>query len=620
MSDLKQQYLAKKVVELKKICESLGVNKSGNKAQLVDFILAGLAAGKIPIDLDIDQLEVLKALKRGESPIVQAAAGCGKTTLIGAIVEQFGPSSRILILVYNKYAKQIIKNAVEKFGANRYPKLEITNIDAYCYKIQNDEEDPDYEIAVDFTTSAFHESAYSKLIEISQDMEQYDLILIDEAQDIQCPQVAKYLLTLCKQYILLGDPMQNIYGTAWFEEFKPTHILRYNHRSSPQLVEYLNKLSPIQSIATRTDLQNGIIKHYQTPNICDDNMCRKIANLINKSTISPKIYIISPYTISKMGVDIAIKKIQRHLHLLNPGQFMKVDSGENVDINENKKYDLFTAHIKRLKGYECDTAIIIGDFEFGNLRNYLYTCISRAKTSCIVFSKVGDIIEPQLEIAPLIRMPGELAKLERSPIMSNVQRIEDCLHYAYLVRPIIKYKFVELVAPIIIVFDTETCRFGKLYAEIGALAFAKHDNSYKLVDKFKILADGIEEIELPQYEGSGFNFTELTGLREKNVSQIVKSQTSMIAKFNEFIAKFDNPKFGVWAGTDRKLIANNDAIIDGHAVYLQWLKLNNIDRIAGTSLEAAKLAFMGPDFEFAAHRATEDALMTFCIILLMTNI
>ncbi len=133
--------------------------------------------------------------------IVDSVAGCGKTTTNLYIALTF-PNQNILLLTYNRRLKEETRNKVNNLNINN---LEVHSYHSFCVKYYNNNGNTDNGIkdTIKFNT-------------ISRKLFKYDIILLDEAQDI-CPLYYELICKIIKdnnrniKICILGDKYQSIY-------------------------------------------------------------------------------------------------------------------------------------------------------------------------------------------------------------------------------------------------------------------------------------------------------------------------------------------------------------------------------------------------------------------------
>ena len=240
----------------------------------------------------LDIINLSTKMQKNESLKIQAYAGSGKTSTLLEIAKA-NPSQSFLYLAFNK---SIVEEAKKKFPQN--VNVKTTHSLAYSriigqgdFKIVNKHDFEDYKkllgikdyndfIAVnqalnEFLNSSKKEFPYQWIVKLFEDMRQkripythsmylkefqllkpearglnqYDFILLDEAQDTNAVTLDIFIENQCKK-ILVGDTFQNIYGFREtinaLKEINATHSkkLTYSFRCNETILNkayfYLN--------------------------------------------------------------------------------------------------------------------------------------------------------------------------------------------------------------------------------------------------------------------------------------------------------------------------------------------------------------------------------------------
>jgi len=168
----------------------------------------------------------------------------------------------------------------------------------------------------------------------------WDWLIVDEAQDVTetHAKLITAILPVCGNVLIAGDPRQELYpGATWFSHLWSTTpaadrmFLRYNHRSTPQIVTFLNQYSRTNfptlhhdQIAVRT--QNGPPVRFIIPETSakrKDWRTAQQARLTAEGTAAAEFmaapsthpvtaYAIAPVTIEKWNmttVQLAIREV-----------------------------------------------------------------------------------------------------------------------------------------------------------------------------------------------------------------------------------------------------------------------------------------------------------------------
>lgn len=148
----------------------------------------------IPLNIklsDEQQLFIQKALQ-GENILVDACIGSGKTTAIQSLCNELPGTKRVLYLTYNKLLKLDAKTKIKKRNVT------VTNYHGFAYRI-----------LIKNGISVGISDLIQAFIQQKPAMEKYDVLIIDEYQDIE--QELAELLQLVKdnnpeiQVIAVGD-------------------------------------------------------------------------------------------------------------------------------------------------------------------------------------------------------------------------------------------------------------------------------------------------------------------------------------------------------------------------------------------------------------------------------
>ena len=167
-----------------------------------------------------EQQNICDCIKKGHNVVVDACAGSGKSTTILSVAHTI-PTKKILQITYNASLRKEFKEKVTEYG--------IKNIDVHTY----------HSLAVQYFSSDAYTDAgirsilYHKLIRTGTEVPVYDVIVLDEAQDMsllyyhfvlyfmefflsegQSPSKKRRKF----QLLILGDYMQGLY------EFKGADI------------------------------------------------------------------------------------------------------------------------------------------------------------------------------------------------------------------------------------------------------------------------------------------------------------------------------------------------------------------------------------------------------------
>lgn len=635
-----QQYLAElaakrieykkiKLDELKATCKEFGVSPiPQSKDQCIDAILEAKSRNVVAITLDEDQRKVLKDIKTVDSMCIHSAGpGCGKTTVIGAIVDQHA-GSKILIVTYNKNAKNILLSYLRRFSVANISNehlLDPTINAIHIYTIAGlqtiNTASSDIVDDEPFSSSALNLDVFNDL--------RLDLLIVDEAQDISdayIPLMSK-LESRSKRVVVLGDPKQQLYGTPnWFLKRPPTNMLRYNHRSSVNMVKFINKYSrdnfsnSIEQIATRTDIPN------EDPYI-EINTLEELASYVKER--KTKVYILAPVSFEKFNIDRLKKKILAHLHEACPGMHISLIGGSYPrDITE---CNVILSNIHKIKGSECNYAVIINynidyskyseSLDDNFLKRSMYVGLSRAKIQAAMFN---------IDHKAIFGGDSASASASVAPHMVKLARIKDPIHCshptyeAYIMNLVektiasLKKSGIKSLDPfpaeIVISVDIETD--PNYITEISAVAYSTLE--HRIIDNYVHVSKGVRELEQEMKDltinDPTLDITQLTALQVVNYPGMISDQKKIVEQFTAFMAKFKNYKVLCWGGSDEKMLGiPKEVTINLITSYKTWLHLNDMPRNNALRLKDAVCDLLGFDVQFAAHRAYYDALLTLSV-------
>lgn len=167
--------------------------------------------------LSDEQLSVIEYAKAGKNILVDACIGSGKTTTIQELCNKL-PNKKILYLTYNKLLKEEARKKI--LNTN----VEVTNYHGFAWKLLKAN-----------GIKAGVSDMIQEVLNHKFDMPVYDVLIIDEYQDIE--QEFAEMLKLIKdanptiQLIFVGDMQQKIYDkttldvNSFVEEFLDEYVM-----------------------------------------------------------------------------------------------------------------------------------------------------------------------------------------------------------------------------------------------------------------------------------------------------------------------------------------------------------------------------------------------------------
>jgi hypothetical protein len=406
------------------------------------------ALGWAPVDFQLDPDQVAAVERRRQSRLViYAGPGAGKTTTLCHIVRSICADesrARVLVLAYNRSAEQTL---IERLKVLRVARIKNTKLydggvagvavltfDKLGFRI-NDNFRDDITAPLDTNQDTYTRSLYVAINNLRRcNVALWDVVVVDEGQDI-LPIHAEIIRELCSatnapRLIAAGDPRQELYpGAKWFSELWTRSpdlervVLRYNHRSAPEIVDALNAFSRanfpnihVDQIAVRAP--GGRVRHHivQTNKAwemrVDERLhsARKVGELVGDimSKNAPNhCYAVGPITIERFGMDAITLTTRQVVNELNPGVLVSPNSHKP----DAGVYAIATS--RRIKGTERACVVVFGvDIDYGacvdrsSAIKMAFVAISRARDELVIVSRNwgrGELVDA---MAPLYQAIG----------------------------------------------------------------------------------------------------------------------------------------------------------------------------------------------------------------------
>ena len=378
----------------------------------------------------------------GSVTVVQGTAGSGKTTLLESFISK-NPESRFLYLCFNKN----LKDEIYSRFCTKYTHVDVTNFDSLWYRLYRPHHDND-NMHNDFLMKyseemnlyldgdkieTFNEPVQKWIREemkkewwtfkrnawniyndpekygVTQVFERYDVVILDEAQDMQ-PMTAKIIRELTGDSVHLvyaGDPDQQLYGFAGaidaMKDLGPDDLFTLNKtfRFGVDVCSYINEAS-VNRYTNVSDV------HRNTP-VIDANhfldmgersytyLFRGVAEMVQKAEKAAnegkKVCIdfksrVSALRQEKYAMNKA-KKIGKTIYLDNATQSWlgkidnkKLDQLERL-FDENKSvvsdHETTFSTVHKFKGKEDDIVRVNSDVTRDNERCIRNVGLTRAK-------------------------------------------------------------------------------------------------------------------------------------------------------------------------------------------------------------------------------------------------
>ncbi len=276
----------------------------------------------------------------------------------------------------------------------------------------------------------------------------WDVLIVDEAQDI-LPHHAAMIEGLCAarrapRLVVAGDPRQELYpGARWFSDLwaatpqADRALLRYNHRSAPEIVAALNAFSKANfptlhedQLAARTEKGEVAVHIVDAPNgwprsqAAATESARTVGSIVGAELAGGKPgdgYAISPVTVDKFRLVAATNVARQLVAEQQPGSLVHVLSGVSDAAHQGSVHII--ANSRKIKGTERTRVVVYGaDLDYSivvsreSLIKMAFVALSRARDrlaivmrnrcSCLLAAALKPVLDitggaPATLIAPL---------------------------------------------------------------------------------------------------------------------------------------------------------------------------------------------------------------------------
>lgn len=412
--------------QLREECRSRAIPSSGKtKVDMMDMLFT-CSNKKHIVQLDPDQEHIVTSPLVPEQ-LVSAGPGSGKTTTVVHLLCTH-QNKKCLVLAFNRAARDNLKDRLKQLGVRILRKSDVFSSSQGIFVMDFDEfayqavkrVDPTY-IPEDYTLTK--EKAVRSL---SQFVFEIDLFVVDEAQDLShlLGQITDRVRDRSASFYVFGDPRQELYpGCTWFShkwtdaDASIKTYLRYNHRSSKAIVDFLNRYSRanfptlhFDQIPTRDE--QGQVLFFDSPSITTETG-------IDQCPQYSELCALSPISIKKYNLDVRTREIRQVVYS-HYGLAPRLMDGEEKDFDLRKECVIATS--KKFKGLEKDSVIVFGvDVDYCNLNipwealvKGLFVCISRARDTLILVYEGTAMANALSPLTPLL--PGDLPKVQAKPI------------------------------------------------------------------------------------------------------------------------------------------------------------------------------------------------------------
>ena len=443
---LSELFPGKKAPELQSLLKERGVPHSGlSKGELVETLHDALRKGKEKEPrLDQDQRVVLKRGLKETVLVIRAGPGSGKTTTLAALVQRIlnkRPESRVLVLSFTRTAKREMTAKLRKrhvqllqqkkaLSAEKPSGCLVTTFDLYGFWAVGLPENTNM-MSLDEGVCLRQSAGLLKMVEPSESARQWDWIVVDEAHDLS--DIHGKIVTMLRgeparptdddddnddddeeeeeeevvtrdknrstHLVVAGDPCQRVYlGKSWFSGLmkgktrgKDLVVLKYNYRSSPQIVHALNRFRQ-KNLSSPKGSHTQIAKRKNTGTVetCRVSSAKRCADEIAKriGESSPEdVFVVSPVTVNACNEDLTqlIQQVPSQTQPKSLGLVFSKSCATAVPLADLNCY--ITSTSRALRGIERSRVVLYGITQsFADqgissplLKRLLYVAMSRAK-------------------------------------------------------------------------------------------------------------------------------------------------------------------------------------------------------------------------------------------------
>ena len=329
-----------------------------------------------------EQKKVLDFISEQQTVAIQGAAGTGKTFIAVEQAKRLSEKHKILFLCFNKYLYLHLSNKCE------FKNVDYYNIHTFLSNYSS----------LDLSTD---ENCLKVLKQIDLVSMNYDVIIIDEAQDIN-EKILNYLYEFCIEnnfyYYLFYDKHQMLYQNKLpkcLEYFDCKLTLNKNCRNTLKILHTINSVFNIKTDANGFSV-NGIM-----PTLYFNKDTIPLINEIIEKYINEGFY----------ESDITILTLTTESYsCLKDAEYI----GKYKISKERNNKNVFFTSSKKFKGLESNIIIVVdfdsnkyGDYEY---QKNLYVSISRARQRLsiicnndngleILANKINGGLDNQIKIA-----------------------------------------------------------------------------------------------------------------------------------------------------------------------------------------------------------------------------
>lgn len=364
------------------------------------------------VRLTEEQYDSLDQMADNERCFVKGAAGTGKTLLAIEEARRLGRAdSRVLLCCYNRNLSHVLRDAVADDE-----RIEATTLHAFMWarirKAGLADRLPDAD--EDTLNSIFVPELCCEALLETDDLEAFDALIVDEAQDLLSSEYLDVLDAVLRGGLAKGrwrvfyDPNQDLFaaaqprGVTRLLECTPGRFtLTVNCRNTRQVAGF-NQFLTMIALGERCRVDGPEVVHrwYRKPGDEVDLVAKEVARLLNEGVAAESIVVLSPYRLTNS--------------CLADGQVGGLRIVEGFD-GRLAPDSIRFATIGSFKGLEADAILVVdvSDLDSDAARLQLYVGLSRARVYLAVFlaeSVRDQYVERAAEIGKAVAALGD--KLE----------------------------------------------------------------------------------------------------------------------------------------------------------------------------------------------------------------
>ena len=354
-------------------------------------------ASKELLALTAEQYEVLESLSENPRTLVSGVAGAGKTLIAMEQARRaYWEGKNVLYLCYNHNIAQYVAYQFEKEQIC----IDASTLHAFMMRLCKMEWNPDL-------TAEFYEKELPNIFKAKPEIPVYDLVVIDEGQDVLTEGYLECIDRLVQggfqngNWVIYYDPNQNIFN-SYAELAKMLSELRaQTHATSWKLPTNCRNTKQIANAnILMTNIPNQGKPKVSGPNVEYDSYCGKsdernkinaiIRNIQDSGAVGGDFIVLSRYTLANPQNGLGKDGLDKDLGMLKTtGPLWKA-----------KKNDVRFSTISAFKGLESKIVIMIDVDRFSdeNTRLLNYVAASRACAMLYVLYDCGAENERQTMI------------------------------------------------------------------------------------------------------------------------------------------------------------------------------------------------------------------------------